>query len=134
MDHREANAVIARRRAEACDRVARKERLLALSAQLDARDATEPGATDRMETLACLHDAAAALQAKAAAHYRELADRIETRGDSGDELCRDPEAPGESNRGDDLAARLMWAREKDYPATNARGANGWVDPPLLPSE
>jgi len=35
---------------------------------------------------------------------------------------------------DDLAAKLVWAREEGYKAANARRANGWVDRPLLPSE
>jgi hypothetical protein len=34
----------------------------------------------------------------------------------------------------DLAARLMWARERGYRSAKARRANGFVDPPLLPSE
>ena len=35
---------------------------------------------------------------------------------------------------DDLAARLVWAREKGHGIAKARRANGWVDLPLLPSE
>jgi len=35
---------------------------------------------------------------------------------------------------DDLAARLVWARERGYRAANARRATGYVDRPLLPSE
>jgi hypothetical protein len=35
---------------------------------------------------------------------------------------------------DDLAARLVWAREKGYNTAKARRANGYVDRPLLPSE
>jgi hypothetical protein len=35
---------------------------------------------------------------------------------------------------DDLAARLVWAREQGYITANARRANGYVDMPLLPSE
>jgi hypothetical protein len=35
---------------------------------------------------------------------------------------------------DDLAARLVWAREQGYRTAKARRANGYVDRPLLPSE
>ena len=35
---------------------------------------------------------------------------------------------------DDLAARLVWARQEGYATAKARRANGWVDRPLLPSE
>ena len=35
---------------------------------------------------------------------------------------------------DDLAARLVWAREQGYTTAKARRANGYVDMPLLPSE
>lgn len=35
---------------------------------------------------------------------------------------------------DDLAARLVWARNEGYPTAKARHANGYVDRPLLPSE
>ena len=35
---------------------------------------------------------------------------------------------------DDLAARLVWAREEGYVTAKARRANGYVDRPLLPSE
>lgn len=35
---------------------------------------------------------------------------------------------------DDLAPRLVWAREKGYSTAKARRANGRVDMPLLPSE
>jgi hypothetical protein len=35
---------------------------------------------------------------------------------------------------DDLAARLVWAREQGYRTAQARRANGYVDRPLLPSE
>ena len=35
---------------------------------------------------------------------------------------------------DDLAAKLVWAREEGYKTAKARRANGWVDRPLLPSE
>jgi hypothetical protein len=35
---------------------------------------------------------------------------------------------------DDLAARLVWAREQGYLTAKARRANGYVDRPLLPSE
>ena len=35
---------------------------------------------------------------------------------------------------DDLAAKLVWAREHSYSSAKARRANGWVDRPLLPSE
>jgi hypothetical protein len=35
---------------------------------------------------------------------------------------------------DDLAARLLWAREEGYRTAKARRANGYVDRPLLPSE
>jgi len=35
---------------------------------------------------------------------------------------------------DDLAARLVWAREEGYRTAKARRANGWIDRPLLPSE
>ena len=35
---------------------------------------------------------------------------------------------------DDLAAKLVWAREEGYNRAKARRANGWVDRPLLPSE
>jgi hypothetical protein len=35
---------------------------------------------------------------------------------------------------DDLAARLVWAREEGYRSAKARRANGFVDRPLLPSE
>jgi hypothetical protein len=34
----------------------------------------------------------------------------------------------------DLAARLVWARERGYRTAKARRANGDVDRPLLPSE
>lgn len=34
----------------------------------------------------------------------------------------------------DLAARLVWARERGYRTAKARRANGYVDRPLLPSE
>ena len=35
---------------------------------------------------------------------------------------------------DDLAARLVWARQEGYVTAKARRANGYVDRPLLPSE
>jgi hypothetical protein len=35
---------------------------------------------------------------------------------------------------DDLAARLVWAREQGYATAKARRADGSVDRPLLPSE
>ena len=35
---------------------------------------------------------------------------------------------------DDLAARLVWARQESYRTAKARYANGYVDRPLLPSE
>jgi len=35
---------------------------------------------------------------------------------------------------DDLAARLVWAREEGYRTAKARRANGYVDRPLWPSE
>ena len=35
---------------------------------------------------------------------------------------------------DDLAARLVWAREHGYRSAKARRANGYFDRPLLPSE
>jgi hypothetical protein len=35
---------------------------------------------------------------------------------------------------DDLAARLVWARQKGYVTAKARRANGYMDRPLLPSE
>ena len=35
---------------------------------------------------------------------------------------------------DDLAARLVWARQEGYRAAKARCANGYVDRPLLSSE
>jgi hypothetical protein len=35
---------------------------------------------------------------------------------------------------DDLAAKLVWAREQGYRSAKARWANGYVDRPLLPSE
>jgi hypothetical protein len=35
---------------------------------------------------------------------------------------------------DDLAARLVWAREEGYVTAKARRANGYMDRPLLPSE
>jgi hypothetical protein len=35
---------------------------------------------------------------------------------------------------DDLAARLVWAREEGYKTAKARRANGYVDRPLLLSE
>ena len=35
---------------------------------------------------------------------------------------------------DDLAARLVWARERGDRTAKARRANGYVDRPLLPSE
>jgi hypothetical protein len=35
---------------------------------------------------------------------------------------------------DDLAARLVWAREQGYLSAKARQANGYVDRPLVPSE
>lgn len=35
---------------------------------------------------------------------------------------------------DDLAAKLVWAREEGYRPAKARRANAWVDRPLLPSE
>ena len=34
----------------------------------------------------------------------------------------------------DLAARLVWAREEGYVTAKARRANGYVDRPSLPSE
>jgi hypothetical protein len=34
----------------------------------------------------------------------------------------------------DLAARLVWAREQGYRTAKARRANGYVDRPLLSSE
>jgi hypothetical protein len=34
----------------------------------------------------------------------------------------------------DLAARLVWARDKGYGTAKARRANDYVDRPLLPSE
>ena len=35
---------------------------------------------------------------------------------------------------DDLAARVVWAREQGYFTAKARLANGYADRPLLPSE
>jgi hypothetical protein len=35
---------------------------------------------------------------------------------------------------DDLAARLVWAREQGYGTAKARQAKGDMDRPLLPSE
>lgn len=35
---------------------------------------------------------------------------------------------------DDLAARLVWARQEGYRTAKARQANGYMDRPLLPSE
>jgi hypothetical protein len=35
---------------------------------------------------------------------------------------------------DDLAARLVWARDQGYQTAKARRANGDADRPLLPSE
>lgn len=35
---------------------------------------------------------------------------------------------------DDLAARLVWARQEGYRTAKARRATGRVDRPLLPSE
>jgi len=35
---------------------------------------------------------------------------------------------------DDLAAKLVWARQEGYRVAKARRANGYVDRPLLPSE
>jgi hypothetical protein len=35
---------------------------------------------------------------------------------------------------DDLAPRLVWARQEGYVTAKARRANGWMDRPLLPSE
>lgn len=35
---------------------------------------------------------------------------------------------------DDLATRLVWAREQGYATAKARRATAWVDRPLLPSE
>jgi hypothetical protein len=35
---------------------------------------------------------------------------------------------------DDLAARLVWAREQGYVTAKARRADGYVDMPILPSE
>jgi hypothetical protein len=35
---------------------------------------------------------------------------------------------------DELAARLVWARDQGYDTTKARLANGDIDRPLLPSE
>ena len=35
---------------------------------------------------------------------------------------------------DELAARLVWARQEGYAKAKARRANGYVDKPLLPSE
>jgi len=35
---------------------------------------------------------------------------------------------------DELAARLVWARQDGYVKAKARRANGYVDRPLLPSE
>ena len=35
---------------------------------------------------------------------------------------------------DDLAARLVWARQQGYATAKARRANGYVDRPLLSSE
>jgi len=35
---------------------------------------------------------------------------------------------------DDLAARLVWARQEGYVTAKARRANGYADKPLLPSE
>jgi hypothetical protein len=35
---------------------------------------------------------------------------------------------------DDLAARLVWARQEGYRTAKPRQANGYVDRPLMPSE
>jgi len=35
---------------------------------------------------------------------------------------------------DDLAARLVWAREQGYSTAKARRASGYLDRPLVPSE
>jgi hypothetical protein len=35
---------------------------------------------------------------------------------------------------DDLAAKLVWARQEGYRTAKVRRTNGYVDRPLLPSE
>jgi hypothetical protein len=73
---REAEEVLARRRADTCDKVADKERELARSARAKAAIARDPGQRANLEQLARVHDDAAALQTRAATHYRRQAERM----------------------------------------------------------
>jgi hypothetical protein len=74
-----ADEIIARRRADTCDRIASKERVLARAARAKAQTARAPLQTARLDELARLHDDAALHQEEAAAYYRRLADRIASR-------------------------------------------------------
>jgi hypothetical protein len=74
--NRQAEEMLARRRADICDKVADKERELARSARAKAAMAHAPGQRANLEQLARVHDDAAALQTRAATHYRRQADRM----------------------------------------------------------
>jgi hypothetical protein len=73
---RQAQEMLARRRADTCDKVAEKERELARSARAKAAMTRHPGQRANLEQLARVHDEAAALQTMAATHYRQQADRM----------------------------------------------------------
>jgi hypothetical protein len=75
--NRRANAILALRRAEACDQRAEKERELARRARATAELAEDPGRRGELDKLAVVHDHAVVLQTQAANYYRGLADRIE---------------------------------------------------------
>ena len=72
----QAEEMLARRRAGTCDKVADKERELARSARAKAAMARDPGQRANLEQLARVHDDAAALQTRAAIHFRRQADRM----------------------------------------------------------
>jgi hypothetical protein len=73
---RQAPEASVRRRADTCDKVAGKERELAGAARAKAQLAQDPGQRANLEQLARVHDEAAALQTRAARHYRRLADLV----------------------------------------------------------
>ncbi len=73
---RQANAALARNRAQACDKRAKKERELARWARAKAELAQDPARRAELARLAVVHDRALVLQTQAATYYRELADRI----------------------------------------------------------
>jgi hypothetical protein len=75
MSQEEVTEAFARRRGDACDTLAVKERALAERARVKAQAAPTAGQATWLQRLAGIHDQAAAQQAEAAAYYHEVADR-----------------------------------------------------------